>query len=259
MPRKLFIAGNWKMNTSRAEATDLAGKLHERIGDVSEVDLAVAPPFVYIPAVVETLSGSAIDVGAQNMFYEDNGAYTGETSASMLKDIGCRYVILGHSERRHVLGESDEFINRKVLKALEEGLDVILCVGELLEEREAGRTLEVVARQVKVALEGVSKECPDGRPLVERLTLAYEPVWAIGTGRTATPAQAQEVHEMIRKLLSEAYDQPLADRMRIQYGGSVKPANAAELLGQDDVDGALVGRASLNADDFAAIVAAGMT
>jgi len=252
MSRKLFIAGNWKMNTSASEAGKLAAALAEKIGSVDEVDLAVCPPFVYLPAVKAALAGCRIELGAQNMYYEDNGAYTGEISGAMLKDVGCRYVILGHSERRHVMGETDETINRKILKALSDGLEVIFCVGELLAEREAGSTHEVVRRQVQVGMEGVDKTA------AERVTIAYEPVWAIGTGKTATPDQAQEVHAMIRGLVGELYDSTLAERLRIQYGGSVKPANAAELLGQADIDGALVGGASLKADDFTAIVKAGM-
>jgi len=219
MSRKLFIAGNWKMNTTGAEAEALAASLVDLIGGVGEADLAVCPPFVHLRAVGGVLAGSNIDLGAQNMFYEDSGAYTGEISAEMLKDAGCRYVILGHSERRHVIGEGDELINRKILKALSAGLDVIFCVGELLEERQAQRTLEVVSRQVKIGLEGVSRTYPRGATLAEKLTIAYEPVWAIGTGKTATPNQAQEVHSMVRKLLADIYDAELAEQMRIQYGG----------------------------------------
>lgn len=251
MSRKLFVAGNWKMNTSLTEATALAAGLAEKIGSLDSVDTAICPPFVYIRAVVEAVSGSNIAVGAQNLFYESNGAYTGEISTDMLKDVGCRYVILGHSERRHVIGETDEIVNRKVIKALADGLDVIFCVGELLEEREASRTDEVVARQVRIGLEGI-----DGVGLAERLTIAYEPVWAIGTGKTATPDQAQEVHAMIRGLLAEVYDSQLAEAIRIQYGGSVTPSNAMELLSQSDVDGALVGGASLSVADFVSIVRA---
>jgi len=251
MPRKLYIAGNWKMNTSLAEGQALAEGLVRRLGEVDDVDLAVAPPFVYLCAVRQALGNGRIALGAQDMFYEDNGAYTGEVSAPMLKDVGCRFVILGHSERRHVIGETDELINRKALRALADGLEVILCVGELLEQRHAGQTLEVVSRQVSVGLEGIARD------EVPRVTIAYEPVWAIGTGVTATPAQAQEVHAMIRGLLAGMFDAGLAETMRIQYGGSVKPGNAAELLGLPDVDGALVGGASLKADDFAAIVEAG--
>jgi len=256
MSRKQFIAGNWKMNTSLAGAVALADGLKAKIGRVEQVDLAVAPPFVYLSAVADELEDSAIAVAAQNVFHEDSGAYTGEISGQMLKDVGCRYVIIGHSERRHVFGETDELINRKVIKALSDGLDVILCVGELLEQRQAEQTDEVVARQVKIALEGVASRQPGDMALGERLTVAYEPVWAIGTGKTATPAQAQDVHAMIRRLLGEIYDRQTAEGVRIQYGGSVKPSNAAELLAQPDIDGALVGGASLKADDFAAIVAA---
>jgi len=250
MSRKLFIAGNWKMNTSRADAVSLAEALAERMGSLASADLAVCPPLVYLDAVRGALDGSVIALGAQNMYYEDNGAFTGETSGAMLKDVGCRYVILGHSERRHVMGETDEMVNRKLIKALADGLAPIFCVGELLEEREAGRTDEVVRRQVKIGLESIAKD------QAERITIAYEPVWAIGTGKTASPDQAQEVHAMIRSLLADLYDKELADSVRIQYGGSVKPSNAAELMGQVDVDGALVGGASLKADDFAGIVEA---
>lgn len=240
------------MNTSRATAVELAKALAGSIGSLQQVDLAVCPPFVYLTDVAAAVKGSRIALGAQDMFYEDNGAFTGEVSGQMLKDVGCRTVILGHSERRHVIGETDELINRKIVKALGDGLEVIFCVGELLEERQAGRTLEVVSRQAKIGLEGVSKDH------VRAVTIAYEPVWAIGTGVTATPDQAQEVHAMIRDLLGRAYDHSTAEELRIQYGGSVKPSNAAELLGQKDVDGALVGGASLKADDFTAIVKAAL-
>jgi len=215
------------------------------------MDLGVAPPFVYLAGIKDALAGSPIALGAQNMFYEDNGAFTGETSAAMLKDVGCSFAILGHSERRHVIGETDELVNRKVLKALSDGLDVILAVGELLSEREADQTMDVVSRQVRVGLEGVTKTD------MASVTVAYEPVWAIGTGVTATPDQAQEVHANIRELLGQIYDGSAADAVRIQYGGSVKAANAAELLGLPDVDGALVGGASLKVDDFTGIVEAG--
>ena len=251
MSRKLFIAGNWKMYTSSASAAALAGELVKLMGTLDEVDVAVCPPFVYLPAVGKALAGSRIALGAQDMFYEGEGAFTGEVSGSMLKDVGCRYVILGHSERRHVIGETDEVVNRKVLKALSDGLLPILCVGELLEERQGGKTLEVVRRQVKVGLEGVS------RAEVAKVTIAYEPVWAIGTGLTATPQQAQEVHAMIRELLAGMYDRQAADALRIQYGGSVKEKNAAELLHEPDIDGALVGGASLKASEFYGIVKAG--
>jgi len=252
MSRKLFIVGNWKMNTSAAESVALAGALADRLGAVDSVDLGVAPPFVYLSGVAAALADSNIALGGQNMFYEDSGAFTGEVSGGMLKDVGVSFVILGHSERRHVIGETDELINRKVIKALADGLDVILAVGELLEQRRSERTIEVVSRQVKVGLEGVGADEMAG------VTIAYEPVWAIGTGVTATPDQAQEVHAMIRKLLGGMYDGRVAEATRIQYGGSVKPENAAEPLSLPDVDGALVGGASLKAKAFAGIVQVGV-
>jgi triosephosphate isomerase len=252
MPRKPFVAGNWKMNTSSAGAVKLAQALVERIGQVDAVDLAVCPPFVHLAAVRQVLRGSRIALGAQDVFYENDGAFTGEISAAMLLDAGCAVVICGHSERRHVLGETDELVNRKLLKCLAEGLRPILCVGELLSERRAGETLDVVSRQVRLGLEGVSAAD------AARVTIAYEPVWAIGTGVVATVAQAQEVHAMIRTLLAEAFGAATAGAVRIQYGGSVKPDNARDLLACEDIDGALVGGASLKADDFAAIVRAGM-
>jgi len=252
MSRKLFIAGNWKMNTSSAEAVALAKALAAEIGDVEAVDLAACPPFVYLPAVGEALAGSRIALGAQDVYYEDNGAFTGEISTAMLADVGCRFAICGHSERRHVIGETDEIVNRKVLKALADGLSPILCVGELLTEREAAETTEVVSRQVRGGLEGVSGAD------VGRVTVAYEPVWAIGTGKVATTDQAQEVHAMIRQLLADLYDAPTAQGLRIQYGGSVKPDNAGALLACEDIDGALVGGASLKAGAFAGIVRAGI-
>ena len=251
MARKLYIAGNWKMNTSLAEGQALASALADQVGAAGDVDVAVAPPFVYLKAIADTLGGSAIGVGSQNMYFEDNGAFTGEISSAMLKDVGCTFAILGHSERRHVLGETDELINRKVVKALADGLDVILAVGELLEEREADKTMDVVSRQIKIGLTGVSAAD------MARVTVAYEPVWAIGTGVTATPDQAQDVHAQIRALLAEMYDGDVAAATRIQYGGSVKPDNAAELLALPDVDGALVGGAALKVDAFMGIITAG--
>ncbi|HHH76341.1 MAG TPA: triose-phosphate isomerase, partial [Phycisphaerae bacterium] len=197
--RRQYIAGNWKMNLSLAEAKELAGALGNEIGQNEQVDVAVCPASVYITEIAKVLSGTKIAVGAQNMYFEDNGAYTGEISGAMVKDAGCSCVILGHSERRHVLGESDELINKKVLKALSDGIEVILCVGELLSERQANETLEVVTRQIKTGLEGVDLVAAGN------VTIAYEPVWAIGTGETATPAQAQEVHKSIRDLLAKIY------------------------------------------------------
>lgn len=250
MSRKKFVAGNWKMNTDSASAVELAKGLVAEVGSLESVDVAVCPPFVYLKEVAQAVAGSRITVGAQNMYFENNGAFTGEISGAMLKDAGCRYVILGHSERRHVLGESDQVINRKIIKALADGLEVIFCVGELLAEREANQTTEVVTRQVKIGLENISKS------QAEHITIAYEPVWAIGTGKTATPEQAQEVHAMIRQLVAKIYDASFAQSVRIQYGGSVKASNAAELLGQPDIDGALVGGASLKVADFVGIIKA---
>ncbi|MBN2031060.1 triose-phosphate isomerase [bacterium] len=245
-----FVAGNWKMNTSRAEAEQLVKALIPLVAGVRDVHIAVCPPFPYLSHVVETVRGSVIKVGAQNMHFEKKGAFTGEVSGEMLKDIGCMYVILGHSERRHIFGEKDTTINKKVHQALEVGLKPILCVGELLEEREAGKTEEVVENQIRESLANIS---PDQ---MVQITIAYEPVWAIGTGKTATPEQAQEVHRLIRDWLQVHYDDGLAQQICIQYGGSVKPENAKTLMDQPDIDGALVGGASLKADSFASIVKA---
>ncbi|MHC4361556.1 MAG: triose-phosphate isomerase [Planctomycetota bacterium] len=250
--RKPFVAGNWKMNTDTDSGVRLAEAVADRSSETAgrSVSVAVIPPFVYLQAVVKAVVTSRIAVGAQDIYYEQNGAFTGEISASMLKDVGCTYVLCGHSERRHVIGESDELVSKKVSAAISGGLLPILCVGELLEEREAGRTVEVVTRQMERGLAGLSAE------KVSAVVVAYEPVWAIGTGLTATPEQAQDVHALIRKLLSEAYDSQLAEGTSILYGGSVKPDNAAELMREKDVDGLLVGGASLKADDFVAIIEA---
>ena len=252
--RKLFIAGNWKMNTDSNSAVALADGIAEgSLGVAGQaVDVAVLPPFVYIPAVVKTLSNTSIAVGAQDVYFEEKGAFTGEISTEMLKDVGCTYVTCGHSERRHVIGETDELINKKVTVSIGGGLLPILCVGELLEQREAEKTAEVVTEQIEKGLAGLSDE------KVSAVTIAYEPVWAIGTGLTATPQQAQEVHLLIRGLLAEMYNEQLAQEIRIQYGGSAKPENAAELLAQPDIDGLLVGGASLKVDDFVAIIKAGV-
>jgi triosephosphate isomerase len=244
-----FIAGNWKMNLNRAEAVALAKGVAEKSAGVKGVELAVCPPSVYLEAVGQALAGSNVGLGAQNMYHEASGAFTGEISAAMLVDLGCRYVILGHSERRHILGETDADVNRKVVAALAAGLTPIVCVGELLSEREAGQTSAVIRRQFDGSLAGISAaELP-------KIVIAYEPVWAIGTGKVATPEQAEEVHLDLRKIMSERYNAALAQQVRIQYGGSVKPSNAADLLGQPDVDGALVGGASLKVEDFLGIVA----
>ena len=248
--RRLFVAGNWKMHTTAAEAVARAVAVAAGGADV-KADLAVMPPYVYLAAVIETVRGSPVTVGAQNMYCEPEGAFTGEISVHMLKDIGCRFVILGHSERRHVFGEADDLINQKVVAALAAGVNPILCIGEKLEAREAGRTLEVCEAHVTRGLAGVAAAD------MARVTIAYEPVWAIGTGKTATPEQAQQVHAEVRALVARLYDARVAQAVRIQYGGSVKPENAAAILSQPDVDGALVGGASLKADAFLAIARAG--
>ena len=248
--RRPFIAGNWKMNLDRASAVALAEKLVKEAGNSEGVDLAVFPPSVYVAAVGKVLAGSKVAWGVQNVYHQPNGAFTGEISIAMIKDLGCRYAILGHSERRHILGETDQEINKKTLAVLGDGLIPIVCVGELLEEREAGKTTEVIQRQVSGSLAGLSAK------QMTQVVIAYEPVWAIGTGKVATPQQAEEVHLALRNLLQTRYNREVAETVRIQYGGSVKPENAAELLAQPNIDGALVGGASLKADQFMGIVAA---
>ena len=238
------------MNLTMPEVEELLRALRSLVDSIEDVEIAVCPPFPYLAAAVSLLEGSGIGVGAQNMAEEAKGAFTGEVSGLMLKDIGCRYVILGHSERRHVFHESDAQIQRKIRKAIDFGLKPILCVGELLEEREAGRTESVVEGQLRGCLEGIENT------EVRNITLAYEPVWAIGTGKTATPDQAQDVHAFIRDWISTTVDRDSREAVRIQYGGSVKPENARELMAQEDIDGALVGGASLQAGPFAAIVEA---
>jgi triosephosphate isomerase (TIM) len=251
--RRPFIAGNWKMNTTRSEAIDLVRALREMLTGVDTVDVAVCPPSVYLDAVADALGGSIVGLGAQNMYHESGGAYTGELSGAMLLDIGCRYVILGHSERRHILGESNEAVCRKVHAALVVGLTPIVCVGETLQEREAGKTSDIVAEQFFGSLAGVSAD------QALRIVIAYEPVWAIGTGVNATPEQAEEVHANLRGIMAGRYGAVVADQIRIQYGGSVKADNAAELLAKADIDGALVGGASLQAAGFAKIVQAAVS
>ena len=249
--RKSFVAGNWKMNTDVYSSVKLAQGIVSGCKDVvGKIDVAVCPPFVYLQQVGKALQSSHIALGSQDVYFEQKGAFTGEISSAMLKDVGCAYAICGHSERRHVLGETDELVNKKIHAAILGGLLPILCVGELIEERKANKTDEVVTRQMKKGLAGLSAE------KMSAVTIAYEPVWAIGTGLTATPQQAQEVHALIRKLVAEMYDRKIAGEIRIQYGGSAKPDNAGELMAQEDVDGLLVGGASLKADDFVAIVKA---
>ncbi len=246
----MLIAGNWKMNTDVGSAIELAREIAGDIGSPAPVKVAVCPPTVNVSEVARTVNETALLVGAQNMFYEESGAFTGETSPTMLSAVGCHYVILGHSERRQYFGETDDTVNRKVRKAIEHGLVPILCVGEHLAEREAGQAEDVVSRQVRKGLSGVVL----GRP--GDLVIAYEPVWAIGTGRTATPAQAQEMHSHIRSLLRDQFGEAAGDAIEILYGGSMNPGNADELLSQKDVDGGLIGGASLNADSFVSIVEA---
>ena len=248
--RKPFVAGNWKMNTDSLNSVSLVREVAEGVSDIAgeKIDIAILPPFVYICYVVGALSTSHIAVGAQDVYFEHKGAFTGEISAEMLKDVGCTYVLCGHSERRHIIKETDELVNKKVSAAILGGLLPILCVGELLEERKAGRTNEVVKRHIERGLAGLSEE------KAAAVTIAYEPVWAIGTGLNATPAQAQEVHSMIRQLLAKMYNKRAAEEMRILYGGSVNAGNAASLMSQDDVDGLLVGGASLKAEEFISII-----
>jgi triosephosphate isomerase len=246
--RRFIVAGNWKMYKTAEEAVGLAFELIPQVADVKSVDIVLCPPFIALNSLGEVLRGSGIFLGAQNMFHEDQGAFTGEVSAPMLLPLRVTHVILGHSERRQYFGETDEGVHKKVLAAMGHGLIPIVCVGESLEQREADKTEEVVGRQLEGALEGVALKDP------ERLVVAYEPIWAIGTGRTATPEQAQQVHAFIRARLTGFFGAEIAGKVRIQYGGSVKPDNAAELMGQPDIDGALVGGASLDASQFAAIV-----
>jgi len=249
MSRRQLIAGNWKMNLDRAGAVSLAEGVVKAAEKVEGVDLAVCPPAVYLDAVSKVVAGTKVALGAQNMYHEVKGAFTGEISPAMLKDLGCTYVILGHSERRHILRESDADVNEKVHAALAHGLVPIVCVGELLAEREAGKTFRVIRRQFDGSLSGLTAA------QIRQIVIAYEPVWAIGTGKVATPEQAEEVHLDLRKMLQERYNREAAEAVRIQYGGSVKADNAAQLLNQPNIDGALVGGASLKAGDFLGIAA----
>ncbi|MBN2342395.1 MAG: triose-phosphate isomerase [Deltaproteobacteria bacterium] len=247
--RKAYVAGNWKMNCSISEAKELAQGLVSGLAADANADVAVVPQFLAISAVKDIIAGSPIKLGAQDVYFEKNGAFTGEVSAAMLKDAGCDFALVGHSERRHVIGETDEIIRKKLDALLEEGLDVILCVGEQLEEREANETEKVLEEQTVAGIKGLTKE------QLAKVTIAYEPVWAIGTGKVATTEQAQSAHKFIRDLVAKLFDQEAADAVRIQYGGSVKPDNAEDLLAQPDVDGALVGGAALKADSFLGIIA----
>lgn len=247
--RRPFVAGNWKMNLLRDSAIELAQAVAAQVSS-AQCEVAICPPSVYLQAVVGAVQGSPVGVGAQNAYHAASGAYTGEVSPEMLVDLGCHYVILGHSERRQLMGETDQLIHQKLQKVLETDLVPIVCLGETLDEREAGHTTEVVTRQFDGSVAGISDE------QMRRVVLAYEPVWAIGTGKVATPDQAEAVHSDLRRVIENRYNGEIAESIRIQYGGSVKPDNAAELLGQPNIDGALVGGASLKAADFLAIVAA---
>jgi len=244
MARTPFVAGNWKMNTNKASAAELARGIAKAAP--SGVQVGVAPPFVYLDAVGQVLAGSSILLGAQDVYFEKNGAYTGEISVEMLKDLGVTFCLAGHSERRHVLGESSELVSKKAHAIIAGGLTLIHCVGEKLEQRDADQTLQVVQQQLDELRGGIDDP--------QRLVIAYEPVWAIGTGRNATDQQAQEVHAYIRQALAKMWNPDFAARVRIQYGGSMKPDNAAGLMSQPDVDGGLIGGASLKADSFLAIV-----
>lgn len=246
--RTPIIVGNWKLNKTIREAVALVDSLQPLVADATDVEIVVAPVFTGLSAVSQAITGSGIRLGAQDVFWEDSGAFTGEVSPGLLKDVGCDYVIIGHSERRQYFGETNENVNRKAKAAHAHGLIPIICAGESLEEREAGETGAVIKDHVLNGIAGLSED------QIVSTVIAYEPVWAIGTGRNATPDQAQEVHALIRSLLSELYSTDVASQVRIQYGGSVKPDNAAVLIAQPDVDGALVGTASWEAESFAEII-----
>lgn len=250
--RKKIIAGNWKMNKLVGEAAELAAAVKLACGTQKDVEVVLCPTFTALKTVSDAIAGSSIRLGAQNMHWEKDGAFTGEISAGMLRDLGCQFVILGHSERRQYFNETDAIVNRKIKAALAANLTPILCVGELLEQREANQTEEVVTTQVTNSLAGLDEAA------LRRTVLAYEPVWAIGTGRTASPAQAQEVHALIRKVLARLSNPGAAQAVRIQYGGSMKPSNAKELLSQPDIDGGLIGGAALDAKSFVEIVNAAL-
>ncbi len=248
MTRRIIMAGNWKMHKTVDESVVLVERLKETLADVKDREILVCPPFTALSAVAKTLQGSMIQVGGQNLYPAREGAYTGETSPAMLLDVGCAYVILGHSERRQYFQESDQFVNQKLKLALEYGLKPILCLGETLEQRGEGRQKTVVSMQVERGLHEIPAEA------MKEVAIAYEPIWAIGTGHTATPQQTDEMHIMIRNTLSGLYGDELAQAVSILYGGSVKPGNVDDLMGQPEVDGALVGGASLDAEGFARIV-----
>ncbi len=236
------------MNKNSAESVELVSQLREMVSDVKEVEIVIAPPYTALGSVAGAIKGSNIFLSAQNIFWEESGAFTGEVSPLMLKDIGCQCAIIGHSERRQYFGETNETVNKRLKAALKVSLTPIVCIGEVLEEREAEKTLDVIEQQLKEGLNGLSAD------EMEKVVVAYEPVWAIGTGKTATPDQAQEVHQFIRKLITQIFSEKVADGTRILYGGSVKPDSIDQLMSQKDIDGALVGGASLKADSFARII-----
>jgi triosephosphate isomerase len=246
--RRPVVAGNWKMNCLQSEAGDLVKQLIESKSLTGNVEVVLAPPYTALGVVRKLVKGSGIQLAGQNIYFEPKGAWTGEISAAMLKDAGCKYVILGHSERRCHFHEDDALINKKIKAALKEELHVIFCVGETLNQRERDETRGIIESQLKAGLEGLAVSD------FEKLIIAYEPVWAIGTGKNATPEQAQEVHQFIRAFLGTSFGRPVAESMRIQYGGSVNPENSKNLMAQKDIDGALVGSASLNAESFIAII-----
>ena len=249
--RKIIIAGNWKMNKSIAEAEELTRNITMELGETSEVDVVVCPTFTALKSVGDIITNTTVKLGAQNMHWEAEGAYTGEISASMLRDLYCHYVILGHSERRTYFGETDEIVNNKVKAAIAANLKPIVCVGESLEQRESDQTKAVIKDQIEKSLAGLGEN-------LDKVIIAYEPIWAIGTGLTASPEQAQDVHAYIRSILEEMGGTDIAQGIRIQYGGSMKPTNAEELLSQPDIDGGLIGGAALDASSFAGIVNAGI-
>ena len=250
--RRPIIGGNWKMNTTLSQAIDLAEALVRRLGEVTDTQIVLFPPFPNLEAVHQSIAGSPLELGGQDLFWADSGAYTGEVSAPMLLAVGCGWALVGHSERRHGLGESSEVVNRKLQAALRNGLEVILAIGETRDEREEGRTDEVLRDQLHRSLDDVTAAD------MARVVVAYEPVWAIGTGATATPEQARDAHEHVRSVLRRLYSSEIAEGVRIQYGGSVSADNARELLSEPGIDGALVGGASLKPDDFATIVRASL-
>lgn len=249
MMRKPIIGGNWKMNKGTPkEVNEMLKKLIPLIKNIANVDVVIAPPYTVLLSAFEILKGTTIKLGAQNMYFEEKGAFTGEISPNFLKKIGVEYVILGHSERRNIFHETDELVNKKLMKALSLGLKPIVCIGEHLEEREAGKTKEIIKLQMNESFKSLSKK------QMSETVIAYEPIWAIGTGRTATPEQAEEIHVFIRELISQKFDPGTANKVRIQYGGSIKPANAKELFLKENIDGGLVGGASLLADSLSQII-----